>query len=140
MPGKVFIDTNLWIYRFLSSRSEADKSKREKVELLFLNNAALTISTQVLCEVSNVLLKKYGFEVSKVTEHIKHILQIAEVHMHDEDTIFKALSIVRKYGFNFYDAVIVASSLEAGCVVLYSEDMQNGQVIEGKLKIINPFM
>ncbi|HYQ91954.1 MAG TPA: PIN domain-containing protein, partial [Candidatus Competibacteraceae bacterium] len=48
------------------------------------------------------------------------------------------LDIQTRYGFSFYDALIVASALEAGCTCLYSEDMQHGQYLEG-LTIENPF-
>ncbi len=47
--------------------------------------------------------------------------------------------IAEKLGCNIYDALVVASALEAGCSVLYSEDFQDGQRIEGKLTVRNPF-
>ena len=55
------------------------------------------------------------------------------------DTHKEALAIAEKYGYRVYDALIVASALEARCTILYSEDMQDSQVIEGKLTIRNPF-
>jgi predicted nucleic acid-binding protein len=51
----------------------------------------------------------------------------------------KALSVQKKYGFSFSDCLIVASSLENNCSILFSEDLSSGQVIEKRLKIINPF-
>ena len=50
-----------------------------------------------------------------------------------------AVAISTKHGFNFYDSLIIASALEAGCTTLMTEDMQHGQVIEGRLTICNPF-
>jgi predicted nucleic acid-binding protein len=55
-------------------------------------------------------------------------------------TIHTALDIRERYSFPWYDSLIVATALEAGCDTLYSEDMQNGQEIEGRLRIINPFV
>ena len=55
------------------------------------------------------------------------------------DTHTEALAIAEKYGYTVYDALIVASALEARCTILYSEDMQDGHVIDGKLTIRNPF-
>jgi len=55
------------------------------------------------------------------------------------DTIKKANTIKYKYGYSFYDSLFIASALEAGCTILYSEDLQDGQVIEKTLTIVNPF-
>lgn len=55
------------------------------------------------------------------------------------DTHKEALAIAGKYGYRIYDALIVASALEAKCTILYSEDMQDGQLIANRLKIRNPF-
>jgi len=50
-----------------------------------------------------------------------------------------ALTLATRYGFAFYDALMAASALEAGCATLLSADMQDGQVIEGRLMMCNPF-
>jgi predicted nucleic acid-binding protein len=55
------------------------------------------------------------------------------------DTHREASAIAEKYGYRIYDALIVASALEARCTILYSEDMQDGQVIDRRLTIRNPF-
>lgn len=54
-------------------------------------------------------------------------------------TIHKALDIRERYNFSWYDSLIVATALEVGCDILYSEDMQNGQEIEGRMSVVNPF-
>jgi len=51
-----------------------------------------------------------------------------------------ALKITEKHGYNICDALVVSAALEAGCATLYSEDLQNGQTIEGQLTIRNPFV
>ena len=51
----------------------------------------------------------------------------------------RALDVQARYGYGFYDSLIIAAALEAGCTRLYSEDMQHGQRIEG-LTIENPFV
>jgi predicted nucleic acid-binding protein len=51
-----------------------------------------------------------------------------------------ACQIAEKYHFSFYDSLIIAASLECDCNILYSEDMHHGQIIENKLKIVNPFL
>jgi predicted nucleic acid-binding protein len=49
------------------------------------------------------------------------------------------LRIAEEYGFGIYDALIAAVALEAECVTLYSEDLQDGRVIDDQLTIRNPF-
>ena len=51
----------------------------------------------------------------------------------------RGLNIAQKHGYNIYDALVVSAALEAGCAILYSEDLQDGQTIEGRLSIRNPF-
>jgi predicted nucleic acid-binding protein len=55
------------------------------------------------------------------------------------DTHDAALKIAQQYGFGIYDAQIVAAAIEANCSTLYSEDLQDGQIIERRLTIRNPF-
>jgi predicted nucleic acid-binding protein len=62
-----------------------------------------------------------------------------DLYINTEDTIINACQIAQRYGFSFYDSVIISAALECDCKVLYSEDMNIGQVIAKKLKIVNPF-
>jgi predicted nucleic acid-binding protein len=54
-------------------------------------------------------------------------------------TIQSALNIVDQYGFSYYDSLIISSALESKSTILYSEDMSDGQVIDKKLRVVNPF-
>lgn len=54
--------------------------------------------------------------------------------------VSRSLNLMNKYDFQLFDSIIVSSALESGCDVLYSEDMNHGQIIEGQLAIINPFL
>jgi len=62
------------------------------------------------------------------------------LHINEVGTIVNACDIALKYHFSFYDSLIIAAALESGCSTLYTEDMHNGQVIEDRLKIVNPFV
>ena len=53
---------------------------------------------------------------------------------------FNREEAARKYNYSFYDSLIIAAAIESGCSILYSEDMQHNQLIEEKLKIVNPFL
>jgi predicted nucleic acid-binding protein len=55
------------------------------------------------------------------------------------NTIRKSWKIKLRYHFSIYDSLIVASALEAGCTILYSEDLQHNQFIENKVRVVNPF-
>jgi predicted nucleic acid-binding protein len=69
----------------------------------------------------------------------KEIEEEFELHTVNTGTIKKAIEIKIKYKFSFWDSLIVASALENRCNILYTEDLQHGQVIETTLKIVNPF-
>ena len=56
------------------------------------------------------------------------------------DTHELGLDIAERFGFSLYDSMIVSSALQFGCTILYSEDMQHGQEIDGQLVITNPFL
>jgi predicted nucleic acid-binding protein len=56
----------------------------------------------------------------------------------DLDLYQSALNILRETGYSFYDSLILAGALRGGCSVLYSEDLQAGQIVGG-VKIVNPF-
>ncbi len=138
MNDKCFCDTNLWVYLF--SDSESDKEKSKKSEEIIISGKFLFISTQVINELSNVFIKKYKINEEDLKIHINTMLNIAELDYITEIHIFKAIDLKKKYGFSFYDALIVASALKSDCKILYSEDMHKGLIVDDKLTIINPFI
>ncbi len=62
-----------------------------------------------------------------------------EIHTNTKSTIRKACHITESMKFSFYDSLIIASAIEAGCEILFSEDLQDGQVIENQVVVKNPF-
>lgn len=132
MPAKVFIDTNIVIYS-LGPHS----AKAAMAAPLFAERP--TISTQVLSETANVALKKLALPVSETGKLLAMLEAICRVEIVTPATIQHALDICGRYGFSWFDSLIVATALEAGCDTLYTEDMHHGQLIEDRLKIINPF-
>jgi predicted nucleic acid-binding protein len=75
-------------------------------------------------------------EIRDMLLPIRAICQIEAVTPETHD---RGIAIAERYGFSFYDAIIVASALGAGCKTLYSEDLQHGPVIARQLRIRNPF-
>ena len=98
-----------------------------------------SISTQVLSETANVASKRLGLSVSEIRKLITSLEAMCRVEVISLVTIHAALDIRERYTFSWYDSLIVAAALEAGCDTLYSEDMQDGQEVEGRLRIVNPF-
>ena len=66
------------------------------------------------------------------------MLMHCEIQPMGRTVILKAIEIRNRFGFSYWDCQIVAAALEAGCTQLYSEDMQDGQIINGQIKLINP--
>ena len=78
-----------------------------------------------------------GNEVQQSIEEIRDNCELCYIDM---EVIQKALNLNSKYGYSYYDCLILASAFLNGCECLYSEDMQHNQLIEEKLKIVNPFL
>ena len=133
---KIFLDSNIVIYAYCTNSAE----KQQKAKQLFAEKN-VAISTQVLQETANTLYRKF-----KVNFHIIRLLleecvcNATALHVNTHETVLKACAIAENYQFSFYDSLIIASALEEECQILYSEDMQHNQLIEKKLKIINPFL
>lgn len=134
MSDSVFIDTNVWIYFFTKPENEVDKNKRSEARELIQSSRIFSISIQILNEISNILFKKYGFTPDSLLKIISEVSSIASVYPFSMST-----HIIKKYSLSYFDALVVASALSAGCDILYSEDMQHGLKVKGKLEIINPF-
>lgn len=133
MPGGSFIDTNLWVYAHLSAPDEP----RHAIALNFvsaLNDGV--ISPQVLIEYYNVMLRSRQTD-AWIQENLSAILSYARLQPLTEVVVRRAWFIRQRYGFSIWDSQIVAAALEAGCTTLYTEDLQEGQVIDG-LTVSNP--
>jgi predicted nucleic acid-binding protein len=87
-----------------------------------------------------VASKRFALPVSEIRKLIASLETMCRVEIISLATIHYALDILERYNFSWYDSLIVATALEADCEILYSEDMQNGQVIERRLRIVNPFV
>jgi predicted nucleic acid-binding protein len=130
---RVFFDTNILLYTI----GQHD-ARTPTAEGLLARGGVMSV--QVLNELASVAHRKLQMSWPEVTEALDAIrilcpspLPITAV-MHDD-----ALRLADQHGFHIYDALIVAAALEADCATLYTEDLQSGQVIDGRLTIHNPF-
>ncbi|WP_445219272.1 PIN domain-containing protein [Bradyrhizobium sp. Pa8] len=127
-----FLDTNILVY----AQQTGTKAKISQ-DLIEQGGA---ISVQVLNELANVLHGKQGrswHDIELLFDDIDNTLDPALPLT--ATTSRAALALAQDDGFAFYDALIVAAAIEAGCDILYSEDMQHGRSVGG-LTIVNPFL
>ncbi len=131
--SRTFIDSNILLYLYTE-----DEKRKEFVMSLMTSD--YTISTQVVNENVNVCLKKLKLGKEEAYNHGRTLLEtFTIVHIY-QSTIVSAFSISVKYGFSYWDSLIVAAALENDYEVLFTEDMQDSQLIEGRLKLKNPFL
>jgi predicted nucleic acid-binding protein len=133
MRGRAFFDSNVLIYTLVSG-----DFRRERAQQLVADGGV--ISVQVLNEFVAVARHKMRMpweDLIAALDEVR-ILFPSPVSI-TPDTHEAALKIAQHYGFGIYDAQIAASALEANCSTLYSEDLQDGQVIDERLTIRNPF-
>jgi len=93
-----------------------------------------------LPELTNTITRKFEFSYTDAQSAIRECCQNNNLHINAEDTILQACKIAERYSFSFYDSLIISAALESGCSTLYTEDMRDGQIIEGKRTIVNPFV
>lgn len=127
-----FLDTNVFIY--LAS-NEPEKSLR--VEDLLQNECV--ISVQVLNEIANVARRKMRLNWDEALDFLRLIRGLVTVEPVGLGTHDEGLRIASRYQLSVYDGMIVAAALLAGCETLWSEDMQDGLMIDNRLVIRNPF-
>ncbi len=133
MPGKAFFDTNVLIYAIAQNDPRGPRAEA-------LLAAGGVVGVQVLNEFVSVARRKMHMPWKDVTEALDAIRVLCSSPVPITiSTHQTALRITEKQAFEIYDALVVAAALEAGCATLYSEDLQHGQVIDGKLTIRNPF-
>jgi predicted nucleic acid-binding protein len=136
MTDRVFLDTNLWIY--LQDGSSGDKSKCVS-DLIRDNAGMILISTQVLGELYHVITRKKIASPQVAGQVVRDLLEDFPVLNIDPPNVKKALEINIRYGYTYWDSLILATALLANCTIVYSEDMQHNQLVEAQLRIVNPF-
>lgn len=127
-----FFDTNVLLYLLSGDAAKADRAEEALA-------AGGIISVQVLNEFAAVAARKLKMPIVDIREILTTIRAVCKIVPISEETHDKGLELAERHGLSIYDAMIVAAALLAGCKALLSEDMQDGQIIEGSLKIRNPF-
>jgi predicted nucleic acid-binding protein len=129
--NKRFLDTNILLYLL-----SADAAKAQRAEELVAERG--WVSVQVLNEFASVASRKLRMSIPDIRECLEPIRSTCVVEPVTVETHGRGLDVAERFGLSLYDSMIVAAALLAGCDILYSEDLQDGQRIDG-LRIRNPF-
>ena len=127
-----FFDTNILLYM-----ASTDFAKAEKAEKIVAEGGA--ISVQVLNEIANVARRKMQMRWADLHVFLSALRGLLTVEPISAAVHETGLALAERHNLSVYDAMIAASALHAGCDTLWSEDMQEGMVLELRLRIVNPF-
>ena len=128
-----FFDTNVVLYLFSTDAAKADRAEA-------LLGEGGVVSVQVLNELASVARRKLAMTWSDVGDILSQVRAVCRVEALTVETHARGIALAERHNLSVYDAMIIASALGAGCSVLYTEDLQNGQEIGGELTIRNPFL
>lgn len=131
MPGS-FFDTNVLLYMASVDRLKADRAER-------IVGRGGAISVQVLNEVTNVARRKMRMSWPDTHAFLSLLRGLLAVHPLTLETHETGLALAERYDLSTWDAMIAAAALHANCDTLWSEDMQHGMSLDGRLRIVNPF-
>ncbi len=136
MPIRTFFDTNVLIY---ADDKAAPAKQRKALDLVAEHRSARTgvVSLQVLQEYFVVVTRNLGVDAAIARRKVELIAEF-DVASPDLPDILAAIDLTRLHGFSFWDALILRAAKQAGCTVLFSEDMQDLREMDG-VRIVNPF-
>ncbi len=136
MPARSFFDTNVLVY---ADDKASPAKQRRAVELVAEHRRVRTgvVSLQVLQEYFVTVTRKLHVD-ARVARRKVELLAEFDVASPGVPDILAAIDLHRLHGLSFWDGLIVRAAQQAGCSVLFSEDMQDAREIEG-VQIVNPF-
>ena len=133
----VCVDTNIWIYA-LSVPSAGDLTKHQLAQNSIENAGKITLTPQIINELGFALRRKHAWTDSDLRPMFTRLLESCALYIPTQNWHLDALELRSTLALSYWDSLIVAGALEAGCHTLISEDMQHQQQIDG-LRIINPY-
>jgi predicted nucleic acid-binding protein len=131
MPGN-FFDTNVLVYLVSEDAAKADRAEEVVA-------AGGTISVQVLNEFANVARRKMRLSWDDAHRLLAMVRGLVSVVPLTIETHEAGLAMAERYTLSTYDAMIAAAAASEDCDTLWSEDMQHGLVIDGRLRVVDPF-
>ena len=133
--GPAFVDTNIWVYAHLAVPGDT----RHAIALkLVESKGERVISPQVVAEYYSVMLRNSRSD-AWIAANLRAMFARTRLQPANGAVVESALALRARYGFSFWDCQIIAAALQAGCSTLFTDDLQHGQVLETRLKVVNPF-
>ena len=132
MLANVFIDTNIWIYLFLTSPERGDLAKREAAKRLLHDHARIIISNQVLNEMANVLLKKYHLPQRRVEQYVQELLKITDVVLLNHTHTLEAIRLTetsRLSGSGANPLIILCFTIRKFLIVMMFDIQTNDRIM-----------
>jgi predicted nucleic acid-binding protein len=136
MTARCFVDSNVLVYADdRGAGSKRDRARALIREVMLARTGVLSL--QVLQEYFSVATKKLGLPAAAARRRVALASRLDVVILGVQD-VLGAIDLHRLHGFSIWDALVIRAALNAGCRILYSEDLQDGRRIDG-LEIVNPF-
>jgi predicted nucleic acid-binding protein len=139
MNARFFLDTNLFVYSLDTSTSAKGRRATQLIRKAIATRNGV-VSYQVVQEFFNVAFRRFTppITLAEAEQYLATVFRPL-LAVHSSHALYaEGLHLRSRYRLSWYDSLIVAGALEAGCSVLYSEDMHDGQQF-GELRIENPF-
>ena len=139
MSGNVFLDTNVFVYSFDTTAPSKQQTATALIRQV-LQDGSGVISSQVVQEFINVAMRKFSVPLTPgdCRKYFETVLaSLCRVYA-NSDLYLLALEVMERWGYAFYDSLVIAAAVQSDCRILYSEDLHDGHNIMG-LTIVNPF-
>ncbi len=136
MSDKILIDSNIWLYAFMSSPYEKLMISSNLID----NTENIIRSTQNINEICVNLIRKCGYEEQHIQMLIKNLYNNFSIVYLNKNIILNASKNKKAYNFSYWDSLIISTAMINDCKYIYSEDMQNGIIVFEQIIIKNPFI
>ncbi len=131
-----FLDTNVLVYAVESGDSQRAVRARDLVAAC-LRRGDGVVSTQVLQEFFNIATRKMGLDAASARRYVELFATLETVQISTE-LIFGAIDLHQLRSISFWDALVIRAAREAGCERIWTEDLQDGVILDG-VRVENPF-
>jgi predicted nucleic acid-binding protein len=131
MPGS-FLDSNIVLYLASKQAAKADRAEE-------LVNSGGTISVQVLNEIANVARRKMSMSWAETRNFLLIVRALLNVEPVTIETHDAGIALAERCQLSVYDGMIASAALLAECDTLFSEHLQDGLLIDNRLRVVNPF-
>ncbi len=134
--GAAFVDTNIWVYAHLKAPGDI---RHERALALVQGRADLVLSPQVVAEYYSVMLRNAQTD-AWIQANLRAIFARTHLQPANAEVLSTALDLRNRHGFSFWDCQIAAAALLARCSTLLTEDLQHGQLLDERLRVVNPLL